>query len=1056
MVRVPVGNSDAIPLHTPVPGSPAPDIDACLELLRAADGHQRLMEAVELASPSLASVVGQIIRGQGRRPKDTQVRRAALALVRYDVRMRTRPTPFGLFAGVCAGRFDTSAKWEIGTGHRTRTRPDMEWLLSTVHRLEQDRLLLADVTVQAHQALVDRGERVVLDCPSTLGRPPGGPTRTTVSARRSPVVAAILDTGRGPVPAGELARSVADRFGLPAGRVMDVLASMAAQELLVTGLRPSLDGGDPLRHVLGAVAGAAAMTPESAALVAGLREVEERRRAYDRAAIGCGHRELAALTRAARRIHPHESPLHVDTRIDGEVRLPAIVRTEVERAIEVLWRLSPPRLGMRPLRRYHEAFLEKYGADRSVPLLELIDDARGLGAPAGYQWPPSEKFADPPEVPRRSELLARLVAAATRRGEREIVLDDAVITELAYDAAAETDLPNSCEIGVHVVAPSLDEITAGTFRVVLAPGPGSHNAGATLGRFAGLLPDLDAEVAVRQAGRPLHVQDALRADVAFLPRSGRAANLAHTAPHTGRRIGVGLPDADGADELRLADLAVGANLERLCLVHLPTGREVVPALPNMVSVFAQAPNPARLLFELGLEGQRLWEPWDWGTLREAPYLPAVRYGRTVLAAATWRTEELRDAAADGPAGWPGAVGRWRAEWNVPRTVLAVSMDQRLLLDLDDGWHRELLRDELRKSPGLVIQEVAGESEGWTDGGHPGHLTEILVPLERRDRRAARPAHVRLSVPDRAPAGAGGPWLYLKLRLPRRLQDDFLRDRLPDLVRTAIEHDADRWFFIRYNDAASHHLRLRFHGAPRRLWSALLPEIGARLLDWQRAGLLAGHEIDQYDPEYERYGGRATAEWAETAFQHDSGAAIALLRLVRQPGFPYTLDDLTAISAAALAHAFGPPLPVGEPIPLAAGGTWSPGAFDGDAAAAWLTTTGTRRDLPPGYRRAPGRWRELVDPVGGWPRLRADEAGREVLAALRSRDEAVRRLGTAYRDAAGPTEPPGAQLRLVGSLLHMTCNRLIGGSAEREMTALGTARGAVQDNLARRRHTRDRG
>ncbi|ETK34054.1 lantibiotic dehydratase [Microbispora sp. ATCC PTA-5024] len=1022
------------------------------------------MEAVELASPSLAGLLARVARGDTGGLKDKRLRRAALALLRYDIRMRTRPTPFGLFAGVSGGRFDTSAKWLAGTGHRTRTRADMEWLLSAVHRLERDRVLLAGVTVQAHQTLTVRGDRIVLDCPSALGKPLNGSTRSTVSARRSPVVAEILGAARRPVLAGRLAQSVAQRFELPVDRVTGLLADMAAQELLITALRPPLDGGDPLQHVLDVVATAEAragspaeaMSSDSAALVAALREVDARCHAYDRTAVGQGRRELAELIQATRRVHPHDTPLHVDLRIDLEVRLPEIVRTEIERAAEALWRLSPPRRGMRALRRYHEAFLERYGADRAVPLLELLDDTRGLGPPAGYKWPPSETPAGPQEEPRRSAALARLVATAARHGEREIVIDEETIAELVYDEAAPADLPNSLELGVHVVAPSLDELSAGTFRVVLAPGPGSHHAGATLGRFTGLLPDVDAESAARQAGRPLHIQDAVAADVAFIPRSGRAANLAHTPSYSGRRISVGLPDSGRAQELPLDELGVAANLERLCLVHLPTGREVVPALPNMVSAFAQAPNPARLLFELGLEGQRLWEPWDWGALSEMPFLPGVRYGRTLLAAPIWRMDQLRGPAADsGPAAdWDAALDRWRAEWNVPRRVLAVSMDQRLLLDLGDAWHRVLLRDELRRTPELIAQQVAGDEEGWLDrgdGGFPGHLAEIVVPLERRDRHAARPPHIRATVGGREPTGAGGPWLYLRLRVPRRNQDDFLRDQVPVLVRAGIGHGADRWFFIRYSDTAGQHLRVRFRGEREKLWAGLLPEIGARLVEWQRQGLLAGHELGQYDPEYERYGGDALAEFTEAAFQHDSAAAISLLRLTRRAGFRYTLDEVTAISAAALAHAFGPPAPVVEPVPLVGGLQWAPDLFDGDPAAAWMSTTGARRELPPDYRREPARWQKLIDPTGGWRVLRADEDGCQVLAALESRDEAVRRFGTAFREASRPTDSPSTQLRLVGSLLHMTCNRLIGGSAERERSVLGLARGAVQDNLNRRRH-----
>lgn len=47
----------------------------------------------------------------------------------------------------------------------------------------------------------------------------------------------------------------------------------------------------------------------------------------------------------------------------------------------------PVHRGNPHLRDYHLAFLEKYGTDRAVPVLELLDDARGLGLPRAYRQP---------------------------------------------------------------------------------------------------------------------------------------------------------------------------------------------------------------------------------------------------------------------------------------------------------------------------------------------------------------------------------------------------------------------------------------------------------------------------------------------------------------------------------------------------------------------------------------------------------------------------------------------------------------------------------------------
>jgi thiopeptide-type bacteriocin biosynthesis protein len=948
--------------------------------------------------------------------------------------MRTRPTPFGTFAGVADGRFDTSAKLEWGDRHRTRTHVDMHWLLAVVHELEADAALLPALTVRVHPAVTLRGDRVVLDCPSPRPAAGGADARATVSVRHSPVVAEVLRHAADTIPLDVLADRLRERFAAPADRVAELLRVLVGEEVLVTGLRPPLDGGDPLRHVVDLLSAVPAPSARSAEILEVLRELDRGRVRFDASPVGAGQDDLAALTELAHRLDPYATPLHVDTALDVAVRLPYEVRAEVERAVDLMWHTSRDKLGFFPLRGYHATFLERYGTDRLVPILELLDGARGIGAPAGYAWPAAEAAGEDPVSPRdadRTRLIHRIVATATRRGCREVELTDDMVAALTPTEPDPATVPNSCELTVHVVAPSLDALSSGEFQIVLAPGPGSHMAGATFARFADLLPGCADTLAAEGAALPVHVTDAIHAAIAYLPRSGKAANLAHTVSHGDARISVGLPDGCDVREIRLADVGIGATLDRLCAVHLPTGREIVPVLGNMVSAVAQAPNAARLLWEIGLEGQRLWEPWNWGPLVDAPFVPRIRRGRFVLAPAMWRLDVLRGVPAEE---FPAAVARWRVELDVPHRVLLVSRDQRLLVDLTDPWHLELLRDDLRKDDTLVAHEIPGD-DGLTDG-IGGHLTEVVVPLSRRAVAPRRPAHVAHHDPDRTRSGLGGEWLFLKLYSPSRGQDELLLSHLPVLIGQARARGAERWFFIRYTDAEGHHLRVRLHGRPEALWGDVARGVGDTLDGWRSQGLVRAVRVDEYEPEAERYGGAGVSAAVERVFEADSDAALALLDIAAGPGGP-TLDACAVVSLAALAQAFGPPAPDAPRAALDCGD---------DAAAAWLSLTGTRRALPELYRKEAARWRRIVDPYGGWSVWRSTPGGPAVLDALAERDAAVSRL----RDQVGASRTPHG--RLVASLMHMTCNRLFGGDPDREAAVSGVARGAVQDNQRRRRRS----
>ena len=67
--------------------------------LRSLASRPEIAEAIFLASPDLTESIGQ----WQREPESKKGQRTEQGLVRYFLRMTTRPTPFGLFSGCMAG-----------------------------------------------------------------------------------------------------------------------------------------------------------------------------------------------------------------------------------------------------------------------------------------------------------------------------------------------------------------------------------------------------------------------------------------------------------------------------------------------------------------------------------------------------------------------------------------------------------------------------------------------------------------------------------------------------------------------------------------------------------------------------------------------------------------------------------------------------------------------------------------------------------------------------------------------------------------------------------------
>ncbi|GHO50429.1 lantibiotic dehydratase [Ktedonospora formicarum] len=59
------------------------------------------------------------------------------ALLRYHIRMATRPTPYELFAGVALAHWDKQTELALAsTEPILSVRPDMEWLMRLIWRLD--------------------------------------------------------------------------------------------------------------------------------------------------------------------------------------------------------------------------------------------------------------------------------------------------------------------------------------------------------------------------------------------------------------------------------------------------------------------------------------------------------------------------------------------------------------------------------------------------------------------------------------------------------------------------------------------------------------------------------------------------------------------------------------------------------------------------------------------------------------------------------------------------------------------------------------------------------
>ncbi|QMU73262.1 lantibiotic dehydratase [Streptacidiphilus sp. P02-A3a] len=989
-------------------GSRPADDPALLDDLRRTFREQpTLAAALELAAPALAAGLDP-----GRDPgAAADRRRAVLALTGYLLRARHRATPFGLFAGTALVRTGAAAQGALGDRHRALLRPAPGWQAALAAATPG-----ADVRLATARSLHRHGSGYALPVPTG-----GGPGRWQLqrTLRRTPLVDAVL----------ALASGSGGRRGIGRSALLDLLCAAAPgadreqrarqlDELLDSGflsgdLRPPPGSADPLGHLLARLTG----HPLAAPLAELRHELGsepghelEREPGHEpgrsRQAPPTAGR-LRTLRARLAAVHRPQAALTADTLLDTTLRLPRPVVTEVERAASAAWRCAPPRPD-RTLAGLHLAMLERYGADRPVPLPELLDPVRSLGLHRA-------RPAAPEPVPaERDRFLSDLALAALADGRAELRLDRRRRTRLAELSGQHAE-PPSADVYAEVVTAGAAELDRGEFLVVLGAHTGPGPAGSVTGRLSAVLG--------RPGGDPLpsgtgtdtgEGTGPVTAEVVSHPPDPRAWQLLAETGWTDYRIDLtDHPPRPTDRDLALDDLLLTATRGGLTLRSRRLGREVRPVGCATLDP-RRTSGPAQLLLALGRAGRTPWRAWDWGAAEALPWLPRVSLGRAVLAPARWLVPaELLLLAEDATdRRWRHGVDRWREAWRLPETVLAGRGDQRLPLDLDDPVHLALLRRACRGRDTVAVTEPPGgvaawRATGWPRGPHGPHTAEFVLPLRPVPRQAVpvAPAVPAAEVPDEVHL-PGGRWLCAALSAPAELHDRVLAELADEALRAAVERaGVDRWFFVRAaDDAGVPQLRLRFHGRPERLHPVLLPALHGWAEALRSAGLIRDLTLTAYRPERARYGGGGCLAAAERFFGADSRLALDLLATARDPRqavVPGVLRLLTVLlgSEQAVAELPEPRLDTAE-------------------------------------RRAFARLRPVLRGQAGdagWPPATVTSHGRGAQSAAHDWLTAL----SAYRSrlrVAGAEPGPVAR-----SLVHLHCNRLAGPDRSVERVAVALAR-----------------
>lgn len=850
-----------------------------------------VIEALHVASPALLEALEEWRRD----PDGKKGRRAEEALVRYAFRMASRATPFGLFAACSTGRVDGRNRLflEPRRAYRRHSRLDMGYLFSLAAELNQEAELRRSLRYRPNSSIYRAAGRLRYAEARLNG--PGINYHLVAVEPDEFLDAALARAAEGATP-DEIAAAVAASD--PDGEITledagAYVAELIDSQLLVSELWPALTGPEAVHGLIETLERAAVEPALRTAAM--LRRVHEELEKLDRQGLGNDPsrygeiaRGLEPLPQRAERDHLFQ----VDLFKPGEVSLDPAVLDEVARGLEALHRLEAAIVGD-PLDGFRDRFLDRYGTDRLVPLLEALDVEAGAGQPLSAMGGDSSPllegldFSSDGDFEKvrwgaREELLLGKLMRAQAAGAFEVVIDDDDLEGLET-RKRRPHLPDSFQAVAMVGAAGEEALGAGDFRVWVRTAFGPSGA-----RLAGRFCHGDAEIA-RLVSEQLRAEEALDPDAVFAEvvhlGRGRIGNVASRPVLRDWEIPyLGVSGAPRERQIPLDDLLVTVEGPEVVLYSARLRRRVLPRLTSAHNYTLGNLAAYRILCSLQMQGLRGGVQWTWRPFDKQPFLPRVRYGRAVLSRAYWNVtaEEIKDVAArrdanrDSDRERYAAVQRWREQRGIPRRVLVSDEDNELLVDFDHVLSVDAFVAAVRQQGAFKLTEFwPGFDELPVRGPEGRFVHELTIPFVRRrvpTRRSPAPSLLEEVERILPPTSR---WLYLKLYTGTATADLVLRDVIAPLVSRAMESGAaERWFFLRYGDPQNH-LRVRFGGEPARLREIIdwLPELLDPLL---AEGRISRWQLDTYEREVERYGGPQAMEIAERIFHADSEAVLAAL------------------------------------------------------------------------------------------------------------------------------------------------------------------------------------
>lgn len=1005
-------------------------------------GEKKIKEAIEVSSFSLFKSLNTFKEGNNKKNK-----KIISSLLKYFIRMASRTTPYGLFSGVSVGKFSDSTEIVIDDNKYAckRIRPDMEWLYGVMRILENDDKILNNLYVISNKLNFINGSRLDISYISNYGKTFSSVSNTnnlSASIRYTSQVKFVIEKAKQKIKYCDLIKLL--KYNNPKSsddKINEFLGQLLINEYIITEIRPPLSNTDQLKYVLLKIKN----IDTANKIYCKLLEIQELINEYNNSLLGEGVDLYIKIVEQMKKIYKCKNYLQVDMKLrEKSVFLNKNIIDSVTKAVNTLLKLSSNLTEPYYMSEYKQDFMEKYGTDREVSIIELFDEDKGIGSPAGYEMPPSRRTSqgineDENDI-KFSKYIINKILQCLIRNENEVIITDDDVDKISTRNILDykiNELPRTFEINIFIAAKNKEDIDNGKYRIFIGPNFGSNGVGKMFGRFIDILPST-----IQNKLKNLNLQeqklvgeDTLLAEITFLPQNGRTSNVLLSWNAREYEVAVSTNCNNSKKNIDICDLYIGIenDTKKFYIKSKTLNKKVLITSGHMLS-YPIGSNIYRFLREISdLKYKNIADRVVPKGLKNFYYIPRIRYDKVIFIPSTWILSSKVlgiDLDKSNKEEFYNAIKKWMGMWKVPQFVYFKQADNRLLLNLNNTLHLNEIFYVLSKNSEITITEIEGSlDDTWVKGSDGNYVAEFSIPfiLNKEKLQIANinkidnirsnynnkienweNQNVLSTYDNRRNFFPGSKWIYVKLYGNSNRIDEFIGIHMLAFCEQLKDTKAIyKYFFIRYGDPDMH-IRLRFCGDENTLKDYVLPKL-ARWFDYLKdEGLLSRVCIDTYSREIERYGGLELIDLAENVFYFDSVIVLKIIKLKRLGELDIDMKVIAVASIINIMEELGVNYELQKIIFMK--------SYDKDKF----------REI---FQEDRNMYINAANSNNNWESLRNLNDGLLLYDIFNTRKKSLNIYSSRLFELEDKNKLWNSKLDILLSLIHMHCNRLLGSAQE---------------------------